>query len=161
MNLRFLWLLAVISFLASAPRLESCSCLESPFPGAELKQVSAVFLGVAISSRDLDEWGSRAFQFRVSRAWKGISEETAEVGSNGAMGSCGVAFKIGEEYLVYAHEARNPWRKFSIAGRPTIHPPQLWTNSCITSRAFRSAESSDLAELGEPTWVNSRLSTVR
>jgi ankyrin repeat protein len=158
----------LVSLALGLPRtLEPCTCLQSDSPQAALEQSQAVFLGVVVSVRDLDVVkGSPAipltqgFRFRLSRAWKGVSTETVEVGTSSMGTACGFDFDVGEEYLVYAGSggiasATTSAVRGGSVGRAHDRP-SLWTSSCSRTRHFRVAENGDLRALGEPAWVSGR-----
>jgi ankyrin repeat protein len=161
--------LAPVSLLLLClPRgLEACSCSEPAALDVEREQADAVFLGVVVSSRDLEvvEGPPRyavvtGFRFRVSRAWKGVSSGAVEVGTSSLGMACGYDFEIGEEYLVFTGgggmaSASTPYG--GETSRRSPDPPRLWTSSCSRSQHFERAETGDLRALGKPVWVDATL----
>lgn len=81
---------------------EACRCLPKPPPREALDKAVAVFLGQARSVK-----GSirRTYAFGVRRYWKGDVGRNAEVTTAASSAACGVSFRIGESYLVYASKA--------------------------------------------------------
>lgn len=165
-KLHFACAIAIIALLVGIPRLEACTCSGPGSPRVARDQAEAVFLGVATSSRDLDvvDGGfplARAFRFRVSRAWKGVSTETVEVGTSSFGTACGYHFEVGEEYLVYAGGGGIASGSTPSLGeqpvRRSANPPRLWTHACSGTQRFAVAEDNDLLALGTPEWVNPRL----
>ncbi len=139
-----------------------CSCFPPLSPKAALQESEAVFLGVVVSMREVDLTTAgypMAFSYtiRVSRAWKGVVRGTVEVGTSSGGTACGYPFVVGEEYLIYAGGEGVAGATWSIPGRVAADSrprPPFWTSSCTRTRHFRMAERQDLAELGEPSWVD-------
>jgi ankyrin repeat protein len=151
-------------FLAFPARLEPCTCNRELSREEAFAQASAVFLGVAVSKRDLngqEGFLAVAFRFRVSKAWKGVSSETVELSTPYFETACGYQFEIGAEYLVYASDGPgigsniNPPDQWAVGLlRRARNPLRLGTSSCSRTMRFRYAEEDDLPALGKPTWVN-------
>jgi hypothetical protein len=95
-----------VTFFGSVDSAAACTCMD-PMPlQAEVEASSVVFAGEVIARRDVvtdDGFPSAyGFTFRVSRAWKGVTTDTVEVGTPSLGPSCGFHFLVGAEYLVYA-----------------------------------------------------------
>jgi ankyrin repeat protein len=129
-------------------------------PKAALQESDAVFLGMVVSTREVDltREGYRAafgYTIRVSQAWKGVARGTVEVGTSSSGTACGYPFVLGEEYLIYAHseEAADATRSLlGLVAADSRPRPRFWTSSCTRTKSFWIAEQEDLAELGEPSW---------
>ena len=119
----------------------ACSCGESGSPSEELEWADAVFMGRAVSVSPIEEVsGGRTYvdslmtEFDVSTVWKGPLNPTIYINSGADGASCGLAFKQGVEYIVYAY----------YGGRRD----GLGTGYCTRTTSLSWAVA-DLAELGE------------
>ncbi len=77
----------------------ACSCSEPNPVSEDLKRSDAVFMGEVLHVRT-EQTGS-AVEFKVDRAWKGVSTENITVVTADSGASCGYNFEEGKEYLVY------------------------------------------------------------
>lgn len=123
--------LAVVLVLLLPRTLLACVCAETGGVGDELKSSGAVFVGrivaLAIEKVSLeDATGERmTATFAVERRWKGPNRAKLTVwtcGDQVSFCTCGVEFKLGERYLVFAE------------GQP------LSTASCSRTRVAAEAE---------------------
>jgi hypothetical protein len=105
----------------------ACDCAMPGKPKEELQRADAVFVGEVIGSKT--ENGSRIFEFKVERFWKGAITKVVSVGSE--VGNCRYIFGVGEKYIVYAR------------GKET-----LLTSICTRTKNLGAA-SEDLKDLGE------------
>jgi len=151
------------SLLLVAPSALPCSCFGDLPPRAALEQAQAVFLGEVIGQRELDvtEDGfpmAIVFRFRVSLAWKGVQQQTVEVGTSSMGTACGFDFVEGEEYLVYASVGSIASASWPVRGgeklSATSPRPEFWTSACTRTSHFRNAEEKDFPELGRPAFRN-------
>jgi hypothetical protein len=138
----------LLTFFVTLDRAFACSCGGTPSPTAALLSADAVFLGEVISSRGLhvSDSGfasSSRYRFRVHRSWKGVRTDTVDVVTSSIGTACGFPFDARKAYLVYAYRG-------DMGGVRTA----LSTNSCSRTTPFVYAKK-DLAELGEPIWINS------
>ncbi|RHW37585.1 hypothetical protein D1B33_08640 [Lysinibacillus yapensis] len=98
-----------ILFLSSFPsNTSACSCAQSPTAEEEFDRSSAVFSGKVIKMEDkrsLNGSASKTARFEVNNVWKGPSQTQIEISTGLGGGDCGIDFKEGFEYLVYAKES--------------------------------------------------------
>jgi len=136
---------------ACAPRAEACSCLPSGPPCQNLFQSDAVFVGTVTAIRPMRTPETerlvlerRSVAFSVEKGVRGISGSTVDVRTGFGGGDCGIDFKIGERYVVYAYR----------------HPDgSLSTGICSRTRLAAEA-AEDLAYFGAlpATGTGARLS---
>ena len=139
------YLIVVLSILVwfsvMTPAAQACTCGGPGTPCEAYGSASAVFAGTVISSRELERpkpedkvsWHyGRAFKFSVEQSYlgvAGIAEVEVFTGKGG--GDCGVPFKVGARYLVYAYGSQD----------------RLRTSICTRTEQFAQADE-DLAFLG-------------
>ena len=154
----------LVTFLGRPDPATACSCRPGLPVRDALRESDAVYFGKVIASRDMDvtERGSSlniGYTFRVSRAWKGVSTDTVEVGTARGSTACGVHFEVGEEYLVYVYAGRDSAAYLtSLLGEKLTQTSEgvaYWTNTCMRTTHVRYAQE-DLKELGKPSWVSAR-----
>lgn len=128
------------------PRCDDWVCGCTPHESAAVARElsTAVFAGTVVGVRDTtiqfegEENAMLAVTLQVERAWKGLAEDRVTV-LTGRGNPCGVRFREGESYLVYA----GVW--IAAGGR-------LITSRCERTILLARA-GGDLRELGEPTRV--------
>ena len=99
--------LALIGWmLLSAPLALGCDCNPPPGVVQSLEKAKAVFVGKVISVKKTDKNCPALCQvnvlFEVEESWKGVDEKRVVVSTGHGFGDCGVGFKRGRRYLVYA-----------------------------------------------------------
>ena len=120
---------ALVLCFFSSFSAHACSCMPIEDPEAHLEEIDVVFRGEVLKTGR--GWLARLFgsgdfdpvntEFRVTKAYKGISASKVKV-SHVLEGSlCGVAFTRGEELLVFAHQDK---KKLST-GLCTMIPASL------------------------------------
>jgi len=130
----------VVVLLASATA-NACTCAGSGAPCESFGAAAAVFAGTVIGERtseqpkqrdqiDID-WTPRAVKFSVEQAYSGVTGTEIEVFTGRGGGDCGVRFKAGQRYLVYAYRYQD----------------KLTTSICTRTKPFSQA-TEDLAFLG-------------
>lgn len=133
----------VIVVLLASPAANACSCAGNSPPCESFGTASAVFAGTVIGERvnerpkqtdrnevELD-WTPRAVKFSVEQAFSGVTGTEIEVFTGQGGGDCGVGFRTGQRYLVYAYRYQD----------------KLTTSICTRTRLFSQA-AEDLAFLG-------------
>ncbi|WP_421102586.1 hypothetical protein ACOKXV_06575 [Sporosarcina psychrophila] len=91
-------------FLKPVP-VAACSCVMKPSVDKGYSRSQAVFSGEVIGIKDNNGLLGRrgkTVQFNVKETWKGINETEVAIATGSSDGDCGIAFVVGEEYLVYA-----------------------------------------------------------
>lgn len=141
-------MMVAIAFAACADVAMACSCGAIGAPEKEFKDSSLVFVGRVVSieqsstrpafvqwildllsiSRPLPTKRDREVEFEAHQAWKGV--KTADVTLSTSFGYCGIDFKAGEDYLVYATGSA-----------------MLVTSQCLRTRPIAAA-AEDFAYLG-------------
>ncbi|MGH7724801.1 MAG: hypothetical protein ACREOU_05170 [Candidatus Eiseniibacteriota bacterium] len=100
-------ILGALALLAlAAPRpVHACSCLWIPTLDVERTNSAAIFTGFPINVRSAEpEYPYSVWvTFRVGAVWKGTVTPTIEVLTGANEGICGVTFRTGIEYLVFAY----------------------------------------------------------
>ncbi len=92
--------------VVAAPRAaEACSCVMPPPPKQALKDSSAVFEGKILKIDHTPERHQLMARFAVSRWWKGGGSAETSVATIDIGSMCGLAFAVGEEWLIYASGA--------------------------------------------------------
>ncbi len=99
-------LACLITIFSLAPQLSwSCSCAGSPTVQEAKDRSTAVFTGtpIAIVFRNYEEnVAGQIVYFQVDRSWKGDLRPAIRLGTGMGGADCGLPFKIGTRYLVYA-----------------------------------------------------------
>lgn len=134
----------VIIVLLAGPAANACSCAGTSAPCESYGTASAVFAGTVIGERTSErpkqgdrteiDWTPRAVKFSVEQAFSGVTGTEVEVFTGRGGGDCGVGFRMGQRYLVYAYR----------------HENKLSTSICTRTRLFSQA-TEDLAFLGTLT----------
>lgn len=117
----------------------ACSCAEPISVQDELSRSETVFTGrvVEVKEERTNGYLYNAVLFETSQIWKGGLESQIMIHTGGGGGDCGIQFKQGEDYLVYANPS-------SMYG----DKEQLVTIICDRTNVLAQAEE-DLAILGE------------
>jgi hypothetical protein len=106
-RLLFGLLLAVAAPAASEAL--ACSCAP-PNRADQVRNVSAIFVGEVVTAPDLPAdrsspgAGRLRYRFRVEESLKGAASGTVVVTTAASPAACGVTFRTGERYLVFARE---------------------------------------------------------
>jgi hypothetical protein len=138
--------LAVAIFAAVAYPVFGCTCGEKPPPEVALKGASAVFWGIPVEIRldqtvvnipskpsmHVSSWNVKT-KFRVTKAWKGVTDKWVWLRSPWQPGSCPLPLHVGFAYLVYARGGKDG----------------LETTSCSRTANKNDAQG-DLKALGPP-----------
>ncbi|MDP1918414.1 MAG: hypothetical protein Q8L14_19360 [Myxococcales bacterium] len=99
--MRALLILVVLSAALFTTDAEACSC-QAPGAPCESMFFSTVFVGKAISTKEGDGVGVTTFEVQESLNAPGPLGTSVDV-HHGTVGSmCGITFKLGERYVVYA-----------------------------------------------------------
>jgi LPXTG-motif cell wall-anchored protein len=99
----------IILFISSFPsNTSACSCAELPSVEEEFEQSQAVFSGKVVDireKRNIKGYITKSVLFEVTDTWKGVKQSQIIITTGQGGGDCGVDFKEGQEYLVYANES--------------------------------------------------------
>lgn len=127
-------------FIGTFPSMASaCECAELPSVEAEFENSKAVFSGKVIDIREkgsLKGYRSKSVLFEVKNTWKGVTQSQIIITTGQGGGDCGIDFKEGEEYLVYANDS-------TMYGKKT-----LVSIICDRTNDLKSSQE-DLEILGE------------
>lgn len=127
------WLLLIAATVVLAPLGQACSCAWPGRPCRAFADTTGIFSGRVTNISDVKiegEYEQRLVRLQILEAFKGVSGATVEVVTGQGGGDCGFGFRVGEEYLVYAHAS--PKNK------------RLYTGICTRTRKLSDA-GEDLA----------------
>lgn len=119
----------------------ACECVHTALTAwGELQASDAVFTGAVVGVREVQtpvKPGAYTLElevkFEVERALKGVKDKEVVLRTSpGLGGDCGIGFKKGEKYLVYAYSHGGGWR----------------TNSCTRTKPLEYA-AADFKEMEE------------
>jgi hypothetical protein len=79
----------------------ACSCLKPLSPTKELKGATAVFVGEVCGITENRD--SLSAEFSLEQVWKGSSQKQIIVQTSKYGSDCGIGFRMGVKYLVYAY----------------------------------------------------------
>jgi Carboxypeptidase regulatory-like domain len=131
LSMKYILFAASLFFPISTIDAYSCDCGGFRPPCEEYGRASAVFIGVVIGDSSIDsqdgeyQFQKRSVSFAVEETFHGLRGTSAEVITGMGGGDCGVGFKRGERYLVYAYT--NP------------QDNKLHTSICNRTRALSQA----------------------
>lgn len=101
--------LFIFLFLHLSPsQVQACSCAEVQNVEEELERSEAVFSGKVLDIREKTNpsgYNYKSVLFQVAYTWKGVKESQIIITTGLGGGDCGIDFKEGQEYLVYANES--------------------------------------------------------
>jgi hypothetical protein len=100
---------------------QACSCLRPPEPWEARAEAAAVFTGTV--TRVVEEDYRLRVTFRVDNNWKGRASEQVFVSTASSTSACGIPFREGREYIVYAD----------------MHGNDLSTNMCTRTAPLERA----------------------
>jgi hypothetical protein len=125
-------------FAIFGPGVDACTCARRATPCESYGAAGAVFVGTVTgvrtenrSSKNEINWRPLAFKFTVEHSYLGVDGTAVEVFTGRGGGDCGLPFRIGERYLVYAYRYEN----------------KLSTSICSRTTPYNRA-TEDLAFLG-------------
>ena len=132
-------LLVSIMTISIPSKAYACSCVEPISVQEEFSRSETVFSGRVIEVKEerTNRYLSNAVLFEISEIWKGGSESQIIIRTGSGGGDCGIQFKEGEDYLVYAKSS-------SMYG----DREELVTIICDRTSVLAQAEE-DLTILGE------------
>ena len=87
----------------------ACDCNGTPGFETEYKSANTIFVGQVISIKPYQEENGQKYfkefiiEFKVDKAYKGITLKTTKVRTAVAIASCGYPFEEGRIYLVYSY----------------------------------------------------------
>src|SRR5688572_1335503 len=114
----FLTLVALILLPFLAARADACSCAASETVCDAYKNASAIFVGTVLSDSQVTTQGEgttfegvkknftyleKVFRFSVEESLKGVESAELDIQTASESTACGVEFRHGEKYLVYAY----------------------------------------------------------
>lgn len=146
--------LALVAACGPSGDAAGCHCPATPSPARAAREALAVFRGTVIDLKDTTMLDTRngvrepaiAAAIRAEAGWKGFADTVAVVltpAPPSPQAGCGVRFRSGERYLVYARGT-------------SAH---LRTNACRRTRPLTEAGEDTLA-LGPPRWRRDRAADV-
>lgn len=93
---------AFIALFLTAQIVHACSCPPPPSLAEAVAGADAVFLGRVLSFELAPAPTERVAQFEIIKVWKGRPIEVSRVFTPENEAACGVDFRVGETYIVYA-----------------------------------------------------------
>lgn len=124
----------MVASLAFATSAEACKCKAPPPPKEALAASAAVFSG-KVTKIEPDRGYGLLVTLKVASVWKGVDGAEVVVHTPRDSAACGVSFKEGSEFLVYADKMKGDDIEL------------LTTNLCTRTKLLADAKE-DLAELG-------------
>lgn len=101
-----LCLVILFVFMLKPIPTAACSCAMMPSPEEGFSNAQAVFSGEVIDIKEnnglLGGYGKTVL-FAVKETWKGTNDAEVAITTGDGGGDCGVAFVVGQKYLVYAN----------------------------------------------------------
>lgn len=130
-----------------------CSCAGTPKPDASFQGSDAVFagtvMGVDSSSIESPDQFYLPFLFNVTHVWKGEARDSIVVETARYTSMCGIAFKTGVSYLVYARDY-NGGLKAHGCGRTRPLEDAIWDRYWLSEPEFvRDGSRTDIPTLDE------------
>lgn len=132
-------LVFALLFLQKPIPTAACSCAMMPSPEEGFVNAQAVFSGEVIGIKENSRFlGSRGktVLFAVRETWKGPSEMEFAIKTGSGGGDCGVAFVVGEKYLVYANLS-------------DMYEEQSWSTTICSPTKLLMDASKDLSVFGQ------------
>lgn len=118
----------------------ACSCVGIPSLEEGFSEAQAVFRGEVIGIKEnsgfLGNGYGKTVLFAVKETWKGPSEKEFSILTGDGGGDCGVAFVIGQDYLVYANLS-------------DMYKEQSWSTTICSPTKELGAATKDLAVFGQ------------
>ena len=112
MKTRFLWLtIFFVVILFGFEKANACSCMGTEKPTTAFRKTPVIFVGTAksVNSADtkqfVDEYNFNDVRatFSIDEKIKGVKSEEIDIYTRSQGTGCGISFKEGEKYLVYAY----------------------------------------------------------
>jgi hypothetical protein len=124
-------LILLISLSIFLPtRTSACSCAEPAPVQTEFKNAKSVFVGTVINvveKNPINGYPHKSVLFEVETVWKGEKTTQKIITTGFGGGDCGISFKAGDKYLVYAFESYDNPRllRTGICNRTTLWKESL------------------------------------
>ena len=115
-----------------------CFACDCPYPTVtqERRTAKAIFSGKVTRIAETTDSKYIQITFKLEQSWKGARTREKSLFQENVLTDCDFVFKVGEEYLVYAHGDSE----------------KLSTNVCTRTKRLADA-AADIKELGEPEHV--------
>ena len=137
------WFVKIISIFILIIGIESqaCSCVPPGPIEPDFERTPWIFAARVLTQYEIpsEHGGILAAELEVLKTWKGEAQDRTRVLTMGNEAACGFSFRVGGEYLIWAHSDNNS---------------MLWTNLCTRTGAMTNrAVKKDLAWLeGRNNW---------
>ncbi len=105
-----------LAFLLAPGHANACSCRRPPPPQQAMDEAAAVFEGRTFNTQDIDPY-KVAYEFEVTRFWKGDLTATVRLETRKSGASCGRSFREGVTYVVYASQTQDGLLRDSLCSR--------------------------------------------
>jgi len=141
----------LIFFLLSFSTVIGCDCLEPGSVKTELKRASAVMLAKVLSHDTVPTdttisfmagHGYWRFKVLLKEKYTGsFSSDTITIMTPIDERSCGIQFKIGQDYIIYG----SAWTKSKKTGKPIkLLENVFWTSNCSRTKEFDKFEHDEI-----------------
>lgn len=149
----FATILASITTLVICAPCYACSCGGTAKPDASFRYSDAVFAGTVVgvdSSRiESPDQFYLPFLFNVTHVWKGEARDSIVVETARYTSMCGIAFKTGVSYLVYARDYRGGLKAHGC-GRTRQLEDAIWDRYWLSAPEFvRNGSRTDIPTLDD------------
>ncbi|OZM57920.1 hypothetical protein CIB95_06075 [Lottiidibacillus patelloidae] len=134
---KLLLILFISLSIFSPTRASACSCVEPAPVETEYKRAEAVFVGTVsnvIEKNPFNGTPHKSVLLEVETVWKGEKTTQVIITTGLGGGDCGISFKEGDKYLVYAFESYD-------------NPKLLRTGICSRTTLWKESLE-DFSELG-------------
>ncbi len=119
-------LLILTLFLGLSLPAWACKCrgLEE-INEQEIKQYHVIFRGTAIKVVENEE--KTIITFRIDKLYKGeLQATTLQIATPSDVGACGIASKLGEQWLIYAFRINKVYTTSLCTRTVNLNPPKSW-----------------------------------
>ena len=100
---RLLSLILVVLFLPDPGTATACTCIKPRLATAQESSADAIFTGTVTEVERVPAWPNlKNVTFAVDTTWKGTDSYSVTLITAWADDSCGIPFRVGESWLVYA-----------------------------------------------------------
>jgi hypothetical protein len=114
-------IILVLVVLVAAGTSHACTCI-TPTIYEAIDRADSIFLGTVVSVATLD--GYKLVSLDVERSWMGSHWNEARIVTELEGGMCGVDFRVGESWVVFASDTDWPSAEWSYTHLCTLNAPE-------------------------------------
>lgn len=96
--LKHIFLIAIV-LISGFTKGFACNCLYQNIEN-EIELADLIFQGVPVNKKEIDS--KMIYQFIIEKVWKGVKSDTIEIKTGLGGKDCGMIFKLGKAYVVFA-----------------------------------------------------------